>query len=80
MSLLTHLKAGVGKLNEAKEVVSELKKKAAVQEKKLGEKQGEANKALELITETMRNANDQKVQMESLKDQTIQENEKIATR
>ena len=46
----------------------------------MGEKQGEANKALELITETMRNANDQKVQMESLKDQTIQENEKIATR
>ncbi|KAK7078013.1 hypothetical protein SK128_012525 [Halocaridina rubra] len=75
-----HLKAGVSKLKEARKVVSELKSEAAKKEKILNEKQGEANKALQLITDTMKNANDQKTQMETLKDQTLQENQKIAER
>lgn len=70
----------MSKLNEAREVVTHLKGEAAKKEAVLGEKQGEANKALELITDTMKNANDQKVQMEALKDQTVMENKKIAER
>ncbi|XP_068211563.1 cytoplasmic dynein 2 heavy chain 1 [Palaemon carinicauda] len=75
-----HLSAGVSKLKDARKVVSKLKAEAAGQEKILGEKQEEANRALQLITDTMKNANAQKVQMESLKDQTLLENEKIAER
>ena len=75
-----HLQAGVSKLNEAKEVVKHLEEEAAKKEVILNEKQGEANKALQLITETMKNANEHKIQMETLKDQTIRENEKIAER
>ncbi|XP_069942834.1 cytoplasmic dynein 2 heavy chain 1 isoform X1 [Cherax quadricarinatus] len=75
-----HLKAGVAKLNEARKVVSELKAEAAEKEAVLAEKQSEANHALELITDTMKNANAQKVQMETLKDQTVNENKIIAER
>ncbi|XP_042887569.1 cytoplasmic dynein 2 heavy chain 1-like [Penaeus japonicus] len=75
-----HLKAGVAKLNEAREVVSKLKAEAREQEVRLAEKQAEANRALELITNTMKNANDQKVQMETLKEQTLKENQIIAER
>ncbi|XP_076054654.1 dynein cytoplasmic heavy chain beethoven [Oratosquilla oratoria] len=75
-----HLQAGVAKLNEAREVVSKLKVDAAEQEKVLAEKQGEANKALDLITKTMDSANHKKVHMESLKEQTLQENKKIQER
>ena len=44
---------------EAREVVAKLKKDAAVQEEMLAEKQGEANNVLQMITDTMRNANTQ---------------------
>lgn len=70
----------MAKLNEARQVVSELKAVAAEKETVLAEKQSEANRALELITDTMKNANAQKVQMETLKDQTVNENKKIAER
>lgn len=72
--------AGVAKLNEAREVVSQLKAEAAEKEAVLAEKQEEANRALQLITDTMKNANDQKVQMETLKDQTLLENKKLGER
>lgn len=72
--------AGVAKMNEAREVVSRLKAEAAKKETVLAEKQEEANRALQLITDTMKNANDQKVQMETLKEQTLNENKKIAER
>ncbi|XP_042221258.1 cytoplasmic dynein 2 heavy chain 1-like isoform X2 [Homarus americanus] len=75
-----HLKAGVAKLNEAQEVVSHLKAEAAEKEAVLAEKQAEATHSLQLITDTMKRANDQKVQMVSLKDQTLLENKKIAER
>jgi len=51
-----------------------LKSQAAEQEHKLAEKQAKANSALMMITETMRNANTHKVEMEALKEQTEREN------
>ena len=48
------LQAGVAKLNEAKDLVDTLKKKAAEQSKILAEKQAEADKSLAEITETMK--------------------------
>ncbi|XP_069679211.1 cytoplasmic dynein 2 heavy chain 1 isoform X2 [Periplaneta americana] len=68
------LQAGVSKLTEARQVVDALKSQAAGQEQKLAEKQAKANSALQMITETMRNANTHKVEMESLKEQTEREN------
>ena len=73
MSRQTKLTKGVSKLVEAKDVVRKLKSEAAVQEKELAEKQHEANDALQMITDTMRNANQQKVEMEDLKGQTVKE-------
>lgn len=69
-------KAGVNKLTEAKKVVQALKSEAAVQEQKLAEKQQKANLSLQMITETMKNANTQKSEMETLKEQTELESEK----
>ena len=51
------LAKGVSKLKEAKEVVKKLKGEAAQQEKQLAEKQQDANDALQMITDTMKNAN-----------------------
>ena len=67
------LSKGVSKLLEAREVVKKLKAEAAVQEKELAEKQHEANEALQMITDTMRNANMQKTDMEGLKGDTVKE-------
>ncbi|XP_018025771.1 cytoplasmic dynein 2 heavy chain 1, partial [Hyalella azteca] len=77
---IKHLQDGVSKLREAQLLVDELKKEASVQEKELAEKQAEANKALQLISDTMSNANAQKVEMESLKELTLKEGEKLAKR
>lgn len=60
--------------------MSRLKAEAAKKEVVLAEKQEEANRALQLITDTMKNANDQKVQMEALKEQALTENKKITER
>jgi dynein heavy chain 2 len=46
----------------------------------LAEKQAKANSALQMITETMRNANTHKVEMESLKEQTERENLQLMER
>ena len=70
----------MAKLNEARDVVGRLKAEAATKEVVLAEKQEEANRALQLITDTMKNANDQKVQMEALKEQALTENKKITER
>lgn len=75
-----YIKAGVSKLNEARNVVSTLKLEAAEQEKLLAEKQGKATSALEMITETMSNANVHRNQMEELKKKTEQENEMLMIR
>jgi len=47
------LQAGVAKLNEAKQLVDELKRKAGEQSVLLAEKQSEADQALSHITESM---------------------------
>ena len=48
-----YFQAGVSKLNEAKQLVDELKRKAAEQSQLLAEKQSEADQALGQITESM---------------------------
>ena len=74
------MQAGVSKLTEAQEVVDALKSQAAVQEQQLAEKQDKANSALQMITETMRDANSHKGEMESLKDRTERENVQLMER
>ena len=60
------LSQGLSKLNEAREVVANLKEEANVQEEILAEKEVEANKELEMITDTMKNPKKHKSQMQSL--------------
>lgn len=55
--------------------MEKLKSDAVVQEETLAEKQSEANKALEMITITMKSANMQRGEMEELKQKTLKENE-----
>ena len=74
------LSTGVSKLKEAREIVAKLKKEAAVQEEVLAEKQGEANQALQMITDTMKNANTQKSEMQGLKANTLKEEKTISER
>lgn len=70
----------MSKLTEARNVVSELKKKAAEQQEKLAEKQAKANTALDMISNTMNNANTHKEKMEVLKQQTELENQQLMKR
>lgn len=74
------LSKGVSKLTEARDVVHKLKAEAAVQEKELAEKQAEANEALQMITDTMKNANTQKGEMENLKSKTLEEEKSLNVR
>ncbi|VDO31356.1 unnamed protein product [Onchocerca flexuosa] len=71
------LKAGIGKLTEARESVSQMQKKAAKKSKLLAEKQTDADAALKAISQSMTNANYQRSDMEQLKLATIKENERI---
>ncbi|KAI4889837.1 hypothetical protein NFI96_027314, partial [Prochilodus magdalenae] len=75
-----HLQAGVAKLNEAKSLVDELKRRAAEQSVLLKTKQAEADAALQEITQSMQNASDQKTEMEKLKGRMAQEVAKIEER
>ncbi|XP_035389840.1 cytoplasmic dynein 2 heavy chain 1 isoform X3 [Electrophorus electricus] len=75
-----HLQAGVAKLNEAKSLVDELKRRAAEQSVLLKTKQAEADAALQEITMSMQNASDQKTEMEKVKEKMAQEVAKIAER
>lgn len=67
-------------MTEAKQLVSELKQKAAVQEEKLAEKQKKANAALDMISSTMQNANVHKEKMETLKVKREEENHQLLRR
>ncbi|XP_076002176.1 cytoplasmic dynein 2 heavy chain 1 isoform X2 [Genypterus blacodes] len=75
-----HLQAGVSKLNEAKALVDELKRRAAEQSTLLKTKQQEADSALQEITTSMQNASDQKTEMEKIKGKMAQEVSKIEER
>lgn len=75
-----HLKNGVSKLTEAKNVVNELEIKAKVQREKLAKKQSEADQALNEITRSMQGAGEQKQEMEELKVKIEAENKILAKR
>ncbi|XP_071990308.1 cytoplasmic dynein 2 heavy chain 1 isoform X1 [Engystomops pustulosus] len=75
-----HLQAGVSKLNEAKSLVDELKRKAGEQSLLLKTKQAEADAALQEITTSMQNASDQKTEMEKIKHRIAEESVKIEER
>ncbi|XP_028975291.2 cytoplasmic dynein 2 heavy chain 1 isoform X3 [Esox lucius] len=75
-----HLQAGVSKLNEAKALVDELKRRAAEQSILLRTKQQEADSALLEITTSMQNASDQKTEMEKIKGKIAQEVSKCEER
>ncbi|XP_069615312.1 cytoplasmic dynein 2 heavy chain 1 [Ranitomeya imitator] len=75
-----HLQAGVSKLNEAKSLVDELKRKAGEQSLLLKTKQAEADAALQEITTSMQNASDQKTEMEKIKHRIAEESAKIEER
>ncbi|CAJ0940079.1 unnamed protein product [Ranitomeya imitator] len=72
--------AGVSKLNEAKSLVDELKRKAGEQSLLLKTKQAEADAALQEITTSMQNASDQKTEMEKIKHRIAEESAKIEER
>ncbi|XP_043928516.1 cytoplasmic dynein 2 heavy chain 1 isoform X1 [Protopterus annectens] len=76
----SHLQAGVSKLNEAKDLVDKLKRKAAEQSSLLKIKQSEADSALQEITTSMQNASDQKTEMEKVKQKIADEVSKIEER
>jgi dynein heavy chain 2 len=67
-------------LNDAKNVVNELEKKAKVQREKLSQKQAEADRALNEITRSMQGAGEQKIEMEDLKVKIEAENKILAKR
>jgi dynein heavy chain 2 len=75
-----HLQAGVRKLDEAKNLVAELKKQAAEQESVLAQKQSEADEALTMITKAMEAAGEQKSEMEILQKKAIEERGKLEKR
>lgn len=74
------LQAGVDKLSSAQQVVNKLKIEAQEQEVALAEKRQLANNALELITSTMRNANDQKTDLLELKKKTQESSQLLKER
>ncbi|EDX05339.1 GD21850 [Drosophila simulans] len=77
---LGKLQMGVDKLASAHALVDTLKSNAAAQEQALGEKRQLANEALEMISFTMRNANEQKSSMLELKQQTQKSSEQLKIR
>ncbi|ALC40164.1 btv [Drosophila busckii] len=77
---LTKLQLGVDKLASAHALVGTLKSNAALQEQALGEKRQLANDALQMISATMHNANEQKTNMLDLKQQTQQSSEQLKLR
>uniref|UniRef100_A0A1I8MV06 Dynein heavy chain, cytoplasmic n=1 Tax=Musca domestica TaxID=7370 RepID=A0A1I8MV06_MUSDO len=77
---LEKLQHGVDKLASAHAVVDTLKSNASKQETALAEKRKLANEALEMISSTMKNANEQKTNMLELKKQTQISSEKLKER
>lgn len=72
--------SGISKLREARNVVLELRNAAEEQQRKLTEKQENANTALNMISDTMKNTNVHKEKIEHLKLQTEQENMQLSKR
>lgn len=70
----------MSKLTAAKQMVDTLKLEAAEQGKLLADKQAKATAALEMITETMTNANAHRGDMDQLKIQTEKENQLLQVR
>ena len=64
------LESGIQKLSDAYKYVAKLKDDAKEKEKALAEKRQLANQALEMISNTMKSANDQKTDMMNLKSKT----------
>ncbi|XP_050526495.1 cytoplasmic dynein 2 heavy chain 1 isoform X2 [Daktulosphaira vitifoliae] len=64
---LSHLKAGISKLVNARDIVAKLKSDADHHESELAKKREKANQALMMISSTMQGANTKKEQMENLK-------------
>lgn len=60
--------------------MAKLKSEATEQETKLAEKQSKATLALEMITNTMKSANTQKGEMETLKEEFERENAALSER
>ncbi|CAD6999081.1 unnamed protein product [Ceratitis capitata] len=77
---LEKLQQGVDKLAAAHNVVDTLKSNAHQQEEALAEKRKLANDALEMISATMRSANDQKTNMLELKKKTQESSEQLKER
>lgn len=73
-------RAGVDKLSATHAVVDDLKEKAKLQEEAMLEKKDLASKALDQITLTMRNANDQRSNLQDLHQQTQASREKLLER
>ncbi|CAH8846367.1 unnamed protein product [Trichobilharzia szidati] len=79
-SEITRLKSGLGKLKEACERVSELKRQTAEQGKLLVEKQTEADKALEQISAAIQGAAEQRTEMENLRSRAADESKHLERR
>ncbi|KAM8717355.1 hypothetical protein ACLKA7_004106 [Drosophila subpalustris] len=77
---LGKLQLGVDKLAAAHGLVDTLKSNASAQEQALGEKRQLANDALQMISQTMHNANEQKSSMLELKQQTQLSSEQLKHR
>ncbi|KAL4440929.1 hypothetical protein ABPG74_009342 [Tetrahymena malaccensis] len=73
----SHLKKGLGKLQEAKELVDVLQKQAQVKKQELAVKQKEAANALDLITNAMKNAAERKSECEKIQEYLQSEEGKI---
>ena len=76
----SHLKAGLGKLQDAENQVQELKKTAEKQKQLLAHKQKEADEALKQITKAMEKAAERRQEMESLQNKLQEDNVKINKR
>lgn len=76
----TKLESGIQKLSDAYKYVARLKDDAKEKEKALAEKRQLANQALEMISNTMKNANDQKTDMMKLKSKTEENGEILKQR
>lgn len=80
MSSKTKLELGIQKLSDAYKYVAKLKDDAKEKEKALAEKRQLANQALEMISMTMKSANDQKTDMMKLKAKTEENGEILKVR
>lgn len=80
MSSKMKLELGIQKLSDAYKYVAKLKDDAKEKEKALAEKRQLANQALEMISTTMKSANDQKTDMMKLKSKTEENGEILKQR